>query len=340
MFDNFFSRPDDLSVGLFGRIIATDPIVTISKRTPKTPLGIAGVAPGFFRGKNAFHILSNTWHHRSVEKARQLRKQLRQLSKKLVNNHFLYLGNDNYEVMLLSKHGIPVILSSELIAVDDCIFRPGAEQTVKISPVDAVYNARIKEFKRHDLVNDLDNVALIYGSDNVEILEQMRRDKPQWTFVNHELGNGEYYRLTFRDVASVLNQCRVGLCLSKAEGAMRASMEYLMCGLPVVSTRNYGGRDRYLDPVNSIHVEDTPEAVSQGVRSLLEKPREREELREKIMRKVNFDREDFLCSVNEIIMHQYGVADHLKSWRIIIGYLQGYRGAGDILADLEKLNSD
>ena len=337
MFGKLFSGKNDLSVGLFGRIIATDPIVTISKRTPLTPLGIAGVAPDFFRGKNAFHILSNTWHHRSENKVRRLGRDLRRLSSELQNNHFLYLGNDNFEVLLLSKHKVPAILSSELIAIDDSIFRPGAGQTVKITPTDVVYVARIKEMKRHELAYDLENVALVYGRDDVELQEQIRKDKPQWLFVNHVLGNGDYYRLSVHDIAGVLNQCRVGLCLSPEEGAMRASMEYLMSGLPIVSTYNFGGRDRYLDPFNSIHVESTRKAVREGVESLLDNPRGREEIRENVMHKVNFDREDFINSVNEVIQHHYGVHDHLKSCRDIIGYLQKYRPASVILADLDKL---
>ena len=337
MFGYLFSKTDSMSVGLYGRIIATDPIVTISKRTPGTPLGIAGVAPEFFRGENALHILSNTWHHRNEKKIRLLRRQLRRLSRRLVNNHFLYLGNTAYEVQLLSKYGIPVKLSSELISIDDSIFRPGAEPLVKLPPADAVYIARMKEFKRHDLAYGLDNVALIYGRENNNLLEQLRREKPHWIFVNHELGSGDYYRLNAREIAGILNQCRVGLCLSAEEGAMRASMEYLMSGLPVVSTRNVGGRDRYLDPDNSLHVDNTPRAVAAAVQSFLDHPPDRKSIREGVMHKVNLDRQDFIHSVNEDIEHLYGVTNHLESCQNIIGYIEGYRKAGEILTDLEDL---
>ncbi|WP_164127899.1 glycosyltransferase, partial [Stenotrophomonas maltophilia] len=55
-------------------------------------------------------------------------------------------------------------------------------------------------------------------------------------------------RLTPEAVNRVYNQAAVGLCLSAVEGAMCASMEYLMAGLPVVSTPSVGGRDVYFDP--------------------------------------------------------------------------------------------
>ena len=45
---------------------------------------------------------------------------------------------------------------------------------------------------------------------------------------------------------------QVGLCLSKSEGAMFASIEYLLCGLPIVSTKSVGGRDIFFTDENCI----------------------------------------------------------------------------------------
>ena len=172
MLGNFFSLPDDPSAGLWGRIIANDPIITISKRTTDAPLGIAGAVPGFFRRKKAFHILSNTWNHYNEKRIRLLHKELMQLSRQLVDNHFLYLGNTRYEVLLLNKHGIPAICSSELIPIDDTVFKPGTGLDVTIPATDAVYTGRLKDTKRHELAYGLEHLALVYGKDYQEKYEK------------------------------------------------------------------------------------------------------------------------------------------------------------------------
>ena len=46
---------------------------------------------------------------------------------------------------------------------------------------------------------------------------------------------------------------------------MFASAEYLLAGLPVVTTRSRGGRDQFFHPDYVTTVEDTPEAVAAAV---------------------------------------------------------------------------
>ena len=67
------------------------------------------------------------------------------------------------------------------------------------------------------------------------------------------------------EIPDLLNRCRSGLILSAEEGACYASSEYLLCGLPVVSTPSRGGRDVFYTPTNSLLVEPNPEAVARGV---------------------------------------------------------------------------
>ena len=164
MFGKIFRQSHGADELLFGRIIAGDPIVTISKRRRETPLGIAGAVPDFFRNKHALHILADTWHSHNERKLRTIKKDLQRLSRYMVNNHFIYLGNTQYETWLLSKNNISAIHSSGLISIDESTYKPDADQPCKINPADAVYNARLNPFKRHDLAFGLQSVALIYGS--------------------------------------------------------------------------------------------------------------------------------------------------------------------------------
>jgi glycosyltransferase involved in cell wall biosynthesis len=72
-------------------------------------------------------------------------------------------------------------------------------------------------------------------------------------------------------VAAALHRCSVGGIFSAEEGACYACTEYLLCGLPVITTNSIGGRNMWLNASNSITVEATPEDVAQGVQQSLAK---------------------------------------------------------------------
>jgi|APTNR8051073442_1049403.scaffolds.fasta_scaffold00013_70 glycosyltransferase involved in cell wall biosynthesis len=76
--------------------------------------------------------------------------------------------------------------------------------------------------------------------------------------------------LPSHQVAGVLQRSCTGLILSEEEGACYASSEYLLSGLPVVSTPSRGGRDVFFTSTNSLIVEPTEEAVARGVDRLIE----------------------------------------------------------------------
>jgi glycosyltransferase involved in cell wall biosynthesis len=50
---------------------------------------------------------------------------------------------------------------------------------------------------------------------------------------------------------------------------MYASVEYLLCGLPVVSTVSLGGRDSWFDPRFTRVVADDPQQIAAAVRDLI-----------------------------------------------------------------------
>jgi glycosyltransferase involved in cell wall biosynthesis len=50
---------------------------------------------------------------------------------------------------------------------------------------------------------------------------------------------------------------------------MYAATEYMLCGLPVVSTVSEGGRDSWFDPRFTRVVADDPEEVAAAVRNLI-----------------------------------------------------------------------
>lgn len=134
---------------------------------------------------------------------------------------------------------------------------------------DAVYNGRMAEFKRHELAKDISSLLVIGGvvtpEDSDGYFQQAKSILPQATFTY----DGPRKSLNEFEVCDLLNQSRVGLCLSACEGAMYAAVEYLLCGLPVVSTVSLGGRDTWFDPRFTRIVADDPRQVANAVRDLI-----------------------------------------------------------------------
>ncbi|WOI58447.1 hypothetical protein [Palleronia sp. LCG004] len=125
---------------------------------------------------------------------------------------------------------------------------------------DAIYNARANDFKRHRLTREVGNKAFLCYDWKWADLD-LRELSPREIFRN----------VKGLEVADIVGRGRTGLILSAEEGACYASLEYLLCGLPVISTPSIGGRDEFYTPQNSIICDPSPEAVAQAVKTALSK---------------------------------------------------------------------
>jgi glycosyltransferase involved in cell wall biosynthesis len=102
--------------------------------------------------------------------------------------------------------------------------------------------------------------------------------------------------------------------LSREEGACYASAEYLLSGLPVVSTRSRGGRDIFFDEEYVEVVRDDPRAVAAGVRRLIEKKVPAARVREATLEKMRPHRERFLVLLQEIYDRKKVPFDVRRGW--------------------------
>ena len=84
------------------------------------------------------------------------------------------------------------------------------------------------------------------------------------SYVNYTQDGG-HRRLGAAGVRRVLSRSRCGLLLSAAEGATNATMEYFLCGIPLVTTPAEGGREVMYDPRHVAVVEPDPAAVEAAV---------------------------------------------------------------------------
>jgi glycosyltransferase involved in cell wall biosynthesis len=185
------------------------------------------------------------------------------------NLHFTIMTATQEDDLLYRRSGLDSIWCNHNAFLDGRIFVPDVKAEKKY---DAVYNGRLLPYKRHELAYDVPRMAVItyaLGRDT-EYARRCLAGYSHLQFVNYEPERGVTY-LNKSEVHSILTQSRCGLALSREEGAMFASAEYLLVGLPVVTTPSKGGRHVFFHTDYVEVVEETPEAVASGVARIIAK---------------------------------------------------------------------
>ena len=124
---------------------------------------------------------------------------------------------------------------------------------------DLVINANNYAWKNHYMLAEINKkyktLFITYNTSN----NDLQRYNPACI-----LNNIDAYR-----VVEELNKCKIGLALSSREGSCYASTEYLLCGLPVISTKSDGGRQVWYDEHNSIVVAPCERELYKAIESAL-----------------------------------------------------------------------
>src|SRR5690606_17403710 len=163
------------------------------------------------------------------------------------------LCNYPAQVDMAQSAGMKAYFCNHNALINEHVMRPRILQ----KQFDAVCNARPWKAKRVRLARKVERLALIQGPYVTGTEAEDLSDVP-YAYRN----NG---KLSLAGVAQVLSASYVGLALSAAEGACLASSEYLLRGLPVVTTPSRGGRDIWYDAQNSIVCEPNADAVREAV---------------------------------------------------------------------------
>lgn len=156
---------------------------------------------------------------------------------------------------------------------------------------DAVYTARFSPFKRHNLCALVENLALIAG----HAWGEETQDKPPSKYLNER-------PLSPEEVVVKINESRSGLILSEFEGACYSSSEYLLCGVPVVSTWSHGGRDVWYNSYNSITTDASAEMIGKAVRAMAGRSPNPLKIRNMHIRQSEEMRGSFRALVNNILV--------------------------------------
>lgn len=186
------------------------------------------------------------------------------LSVGLSKNNFRILYPDYKTKSLFDYYGFKGAIVNHNSFLDENKFKIVSSEKL----YDAVYTARLVPFKRHYLASNIKSLALIAGDAYGAKIEEL----PDHLYLNPSPLNTD-------DVIQKISESKVGLLLSQFEGACYSSSEYLLCGLPVVSTWSHGGRDIWYNDYNSIICDESPDAVLNAVNKLKAVSRDPEKIR-------------------------------------------------------------
>ena len=198
--------------------------------------------------------------------------------------------------------------------VDERVFRPRPDSALRYQ---AIYNAALHPYKNHQLCKNISDLALIYyvldRSEETETYgKKIRALLHRAVFLNDT--QGQYRNLTYDEIALANSQSAVGLCLSSVEGVMRAAMEYLLCGTPVVSVPSLGGRQRYFHEGNAVFAKPDPESVAAAVTKLRERNLPRASIRRGVLSVLGFERANLLRSLNHLFLREFGLRNYFQSF--------------------------
>lgn len=285
----------DLDGGMVVSVYAVshDPLILYTPIGGARPLSTIAAIGRRLAARRATLLLSPNWTLERPAVVARMGSDLAWYAQRFPLHELIFLCNTEEERRLVATAGGTAIVSSHNLMVSEEMFHPLPDVPVVF---DAVYNGRISHTKRHYLALDIERLVHITFSIGEippagarAFIRRLQAQSPQHHIAN-PIVDGMTAKLTTPEVNRVYNQAAVGLCLSAEEGAMYSSMEYLLAGLPIVSTPSLGGRDVFFDPDYCMIVEPEPAAIRRAVERLRDRAIPREEIRRRTLEKVRAGR--------------------------------------------------
>jgi len=236
---------------------------------------------GFFR------LVSFMWYTRTEDTLAWLASA----AKRRPQDAFHFLCCDEFQARDLRAAGVSALHVSPNAFIDESQY-PVAQASLAERKFDSVCISRMSRFKRHALAKEVPRVlfigSIVTEGDNEAYFQELSAQMPQAEFTHREknwLQNAE--------VAARCAEARTGLILSSVEGGCFAMTEYLLCGLPVVSTASTGGRDCWLHPRYTRVVPASARAVAEAVEELIAHPPNPHDVRDHALRVMTEQRRRF-----------------------------------------------
>lgn len=305
----------DMQVAI--HLVSHDPLIIYTPIGGQRPLATIAAIGRRLASRRAAFLMMPSWTLERPHIVEQIGGDLAWYRQRFPLHELIFLCNTEEERRRVIAVGGTAIFSNHNLMVSEDIFRPLPEVPVEF---DAVYNARISYTKRHYLAFDVErllhitvSIGELPASGDRAFIRRLQAQSPLHHIAN-PIVDGLTDRLTPQQVNRAYNQAAVGLCLSAAEGAMCSSMEYMMAGLPVVSTPSLGGRDVYFDPDSCIIAEPEPAAIRRAVEELRDRGIPREEIRARTMAKVWPQRRELMAFLSALRERMGSTEPPLSEW--------------------------
>jgi hypothetical protein len=297
-------------------VLSDDPPVFLVPIGGIRPLWMIEALSPYLAGQRVMFILLAYWSLDYETAIESLRKNADYHRRHFAKHGLLFLCNTAQEKVLLDAAGLDAVFLNQNQVVSEQSFRPLDDETATF---DAVYNAKLARFKRHYLTAEIDHVLHIAYRCNIDMCRRASRAyvqrildrSPSHQFANR-LVNGLPAWLGREDVNRAYNRAAVGLCLSPVEGAMYASVEYLLAGLPVVTTPSRGGRDHFFDPDFCITAEPNPRSIRDAVAALRDRKIPRSVIRERTLARIEAERRRGRSDI-ENVFARHGIEPQVAS---------------------------
>lgn len=246
----------------------------------RSPRIIAAFEMDFLRNLEAFKksipqkekftlFLQLGWSAELPEVAAELKTRLDEAREAFPECRFIILANAPEEVDIIGA------FAEVYLAQHNAFLDPKRYPLAKTGKrkYDALYIARITPFKRHELALKVNNLRLI-GS-----FSEKERDYFESVIAQFSHADWKQKVPSFL-IGREIGKAACGLALSAVEGAMFSCGEYSLCGIPVVTTRNRGGRDTLLPEFAAKVADDDADSVAQAVQYWVDDPIDPREIRQ------------------------------------------------------------
>ena len=307
----------DGGIEIAAHVFNRDPLVLympVGGPRPLYPLAAIGRR---LASRQVTFLMMPSWTFERPDVVARMGRDLDWYARHFPLHEVIFLCNTEEERRLISAVGGNAIFSNHNLMISENVFRPLPDVPVEF---DAVYNGRISPTKRHHLAFEIERLAHVtYSIGELPpaaaraFIRRLQAQSPLHRIVN-PIVDGMPGRLTASEVNRAYNQAAVGLCLSASEGAMYSSMEYLMAGLPIVSTPSLGGRDVYFDPDYCIIADPEPAAIRRAVETLRDRAIPREEVRGRTLEKVRAQRIELMAYLSALLRRKGSSAPPIETW--------------------------
>jgi len=243
-----------------------------------------------FRKTDFFFVMAGWYQSPSFAKEAEAIFSVLNLDK----SQFFFMYNSPLEMQNFAEKGFRGDVINQNAWLDEnAIAHHGAADKI----YDAIYVEFNKKSKRPELAGLVSRLALVTRTNHGKSYPET----PQYQYINKG-------QLSPKEMYEKISQSYCGLILSAEEGTCSTSSEYLLCGVPVVSTSSKGGRDVWYNEDNSIICEPTADGVALAVQKFVENPPDAGLIRQKHIIQAQEYRTKFIQVVADVF-NRFGVVD-------------------------------